>query len=346
VRARYVVIPALLIVVLLAAAGGVYAFDSKREDRLADGLKVGGVGVGGMEVVAARTKLRKEVYEPLNRPVRVRYHHDRFVLTPEQARIAVDIDGSIDKAQAASREGNMVTRTWREVTGEKLAKDIDVKVDYSRQAVRSLVKRVSGEIDENPVDASVDLDSGKVDPKPSRNGLLVRSAVLRRDLQRELLDDGEHRMVHVRTRTLRPKVTMADLRKKYPAVIVVNRSAFQLTLYKRLKPAQSYGIAVGQVGLETPAGLYHIQNKAVNPAWNVPNSPWAGSLAGQTIPGGAPNNPLKARWMGIADGAGIHGTSEEGSIGSAASHGCIRMRVPEVEALYDEVSVGAPVYIA
>jgi lipoprotein-anchoring transpeptidase ErfK/SrfK len=240
----------------------------------------------------------------------------------------------------------MVTRTWREVTGEKLAKDIDVKVDYSRQAVRSLVKRVSGEIDENPVDASVDLDSGKVDPKPSRNGLLVRSAVLRRDLQRELLDDGEHRMVHVRTRTLRPKVTMADLRKKYPAVIVVNRSAFQLTLYKRLKPAQSYGIAVGQVGLETPAGLYHIQNKAVNPAWNVPNSPWAGSLAGQTIPGGAPNNPLKARWMGIADGAGIHGTSEEGSIGSAASHGCIRMRVPEVEALYDEVSVGAPVYIA
>jgi lipoprotein-anchoring transpeptidase ErfK/SrfK len=170
--------------------------------------------------------------------------------------------------------------------------------------------------------------------------------VLRRDLQRELLDDGEHRMVRVRTRTVKPEVTMADLRDKYPSVIVIQRGAFKLTLYKDLKPAQTYGIAVGQVGLETPAGLYHIQNKAVNPAWNVPNSAWAGSMAGQVIPGGAPNNPLKARWMGIADGAGIHGTADEGSIGSAASHGCIRMRVPEVEALYDEVPVGAPVYIA
>jgi lipoprotein-anchoring transpeptidase ErfK/SrfK len=78
----------------------------------------------------------------------------------------------------------------------------------------------------------------------------------------------------------------------------------------------------------------------------VPNSPWAGSLAGQVIPGGAPNNPLKARWLGIYNGAGIHGTSDVGSLGSAASHGCIRMAVPDVMKVYDEVPVGAPVYIA
>ena len=105
-------------------------------------------------------------------------------------------------------------------------------------------------------------------------------------------------------------------------------------------------VGVHDVGLETPAGLYHIQNKAVNPAWNVPNSAWAGSLAGTTVPGGAPDNPLKARWMGIFDGAGIHGTDATGSIGSAASHGCIRMRIPDVIELYDQVPVGAPVYIA
>jgi lipoprotein-anchoring transpeptidase ErfK/SrfK len=346
VRARYIVIPGVLIAALLVLAGGVYAYDSQREARIADGVKIGDVDVGGMEVEAARAKLRKEVYEPLNRPVRVRYHGERFVLSPKQAQIAVDIDGSIDDALDKSREGNALTRTWREVAGEKVAANIDVKVDYSRQAVRSLVKRVSTTIDKEPVDASVDLESGKVDPAPSKPGRAVRSAVLRRDLQHELLDDGEQRMVRVRTRTVKPKVTTADLRRKYPAVIVIQRSAFKLTLYKDLKPSKTYGIAVGQVGLETPAGLYSIQNKAVNPAWNVPNSAWAGSLAGQVIPGGAPNNPLKSRWMGIADGAGIHGTAEEGSIGSAASHGCIRMRVPEVEALYDEVPVGAPVYIA
>ena len=49
--------------------------------------------------------------------------------------------------------------------------------------------------------------------------------------------------------------------------------------------------------------------------------------------------------MGITDGAGIHGTSEVSSLGTAASHGCVRMDVPDVEALYDQVPVGTPIYI-
>jgi lipoprotein-anchoring transpeptidase ErfK/SrfK len=105
-------------------------------------------------------------------------------------------------------------------------------------------------------------------------------------------------------------------------------------------------VAIGQVGFDTPAGLYHIQNKAVNPAWSVPNSGWAGDLAGTVVPGGVPENPLKARWLGIFDGAGIHGTDAVGSIGTAASHGCVRMLIPDVIELYDQVPVGAPIYIA
>ena len=49
--------------------------------------------------------------------------------------------------------------------------------------------------------------------------------------------------------------------------------------------------------------------------------------------------------MGIFDGAGIHGTDEPSSLGSAASHGCVRMAIPDVIELYDQVSVGTPVYI-
>jgi lipoprotein-anchoring transpeptidase ErfK/SrfK len=64
------------------------------------------------------------------------------------------------------------------------------------------------------------------------------------------------------------------------------------------------------------------------------------------IPPDDPGNPIKARWMGIYDGAGIHGTDALGSLGSAASHGCIRMAIPDVEALYDQVEVGTPVYIS
>ncbi len=83
----------------------------------------------------------------------------------------------------------------------------------------------------------------------------------------------------------------------------------------------------------------------MDPVWNVPDSDWAGSLAGQIIPPG-PENPLKARWMGIYNGAGFHGTADVGSLGSAASHGCVRMSVPDVIDLYDRVEVGTPVYIA
>jgi lipoprotein-anchoring transpeptidase ErfK/SrfK len=104
-------------------------------------------------------------------------------------------------------------------------------------------------------------------------------------------------------------------------------------------------VAVGKQGLETPAGLYHIQNKGVNVPWNVPNSSWAGSLAGTTVPGGAPDNPLKARWLGVFDGAGIHGTDQVGSLGTAASHGCVRMAIPDVVELYPQVPVQAPMYI-
>ena len=181
----------------------------------------------------------------------------------------------------------------------------------------------------------------------ARPGSRCTANRLRRDVERELLDSSDRR---ARPRPHRGRAarrsTTEDLAAKYPAVIIVDRGAFQLTLYKNLKPAKTYGIAVGQVGLETPAGLYHVQNKAVNPAWTcrTPTGPAPGR--GKVIPGGTPENPLKARWLGIYDGAGIHGTDAEGSIGTAASHGCIRMRIPEVIELYDQVPVGAPVYIA
>ena len=82
----------------------------------------------------------------------------------------------------------------------------------------------------------------------------------------------------------------------------------------------------------------------MNPSWHVPNSDWAGSLAGTVVPPG-PSNPIKARWMGIYDGAGIHGTDATSSIGTAASHGCIRMTVPDVIDLYPRVPIGTPVLI-
>ncbi len=347
VKTRYIVIGALLVFVLLAAAGAVYAYDNGRSQRIAEGVSIDGIPVGGMKVVDARAKLRSGVLEPLSRPVVATYEDREFTLTPKAASVGVDIEGSVNAALDASRSGNLFQRTWRDVTGGKVKRDVPLRVTYSHAAIDKVVARVSRKLNEPARDATVgNLEKGQISPTTSKDGLRVRNVTLSRALEKELLDRSGRTPVPVRTKVVTPKVTTKKLAAEYPAIILVNRGAFKLTLYKNLKLEKTYGIAVGQVGLETPAGLYHVQNKAVNPAWHVPNSAWAGDLAGQTIPAGDPGNPIKARWMGIFDGAGIHGTSETGSIGSAASHGCIRMLIPDVEELYDQVPVGAPVYIA
>jgi lipoprotein-anchoring transpeptidase ErfK/SrfK len=192
----------------------------------------------------------------------------------------------------------------------------------------------------------VDFDEAGLHLVEARDGVKINWTDLRAKIETAIEDPSASHRLTPRTKYAKAKVRLSDLAAKYPTLLVVSRERFKLTLYKNLKKVKTYGIAVGRIGLETPAGLYRIQNKAINPAWHVPNSKWAGKLRGKVIPGGAPNNPLKARWLGIYDGVGIHGTGDPGSIGSNASHGCIRMRVPEVEELYDEVPVGTQIYIS
>ncbi len=141
-----------------------------------------------------------------------------------------------------------------------------------------------------------------------------------------------------------PEVTTDQLAAKYPTYVTIDRANYELILWKNLKKKKTYSIAVGQAGLETPTGLYTVNDKQVDPTWHVPTSDWAGDLAGQSIPPG-PSNPLKARWIGIYDGAGVHGTDDVSSLGTSASHGCVRMAVPDVIELFDKVPLGTPLYV-
>jgi lipoprotein-anchoring transpeptidase ErfK/SrfK len=179
---------------------------------------------------------------------------------------------------------------------------------------------------------------------PERIGLAVKRPQLQQRLTRALLRTDGPRDIAIPTRPVHPRWTVANLGARYGTYLLVSRETFTLRLYKRLKLVKTYGIAVGMQGLDTPAGLYDINDKQINPSWHVPNSAWAGSLAGRIIPPG-PDDPIKARWMGFYNGAGIHGTSEDWSIGHAASHGCIRMHIWDVEDLYPRVPLGTPIYV-
>lgn len=125
--------------------------------------------------------------------------------------------------------------------------------------------------------------------------------------------------------------------------IVVDLGDLHIYLYRDGKLVRSYPIAAGQPAYPTPTGTYAVVNMQMDPTWLPPNSDWAKDAV--PIPPG-PDNPLGTRWIGTsAPGIGIHGTPDDASIGSYASHGCIRMHIPDVEDLYARVVVGMPVII-
>jgi lipoprotein-anchoring transpeptidase ErfK/SrfK len=344
-RNRTFIVVAGFLVVLLVGAAGVYLYDASQSDDIADGVKVGGVNVGGLTKSQAREKLQRELVTPLSQPVKVRgIGGHSFTLTAKRANVTVDLDASVQEAVDRSRQGSVISRAWRAVTGGTVNADLPPKVDYSASAVSRLVRRVRKTINHAPQNATVQPGADGLKKVPAHNGLYVRAVKLRSELQHMLTVPSGDRTITAEVRKVPPKVTVKELTKKFPEYIIINRGGFTLSYYHNLKLDKSYPIAVGQQGLETPAGLYNIQDKQVNPSWHVPNSAWAGDLAGQVIPPG-PQDPIKARWMGIDGGAGIHGTEDTGSLGSAASHGCIRMAIPDVIDLYDRVEVGTPVYI-
>ena len=124
---------------------------------------------------------------------------------------------------------------------------------------------------------------------------------------------------------------------------MILRGSNRLLYFDNAKFVRWFGVATGQASFPTPLGDYEIVNLQRNPWWYPPPSDWAADS--DPVPPG-PGNPLGTRWMGIsAPYVGIHGTPDAASIGYSASHGCIRMRIPDAEWLFRHVEIGTPVFI-
>jgi lipoprotein-anchoring transpeptidase ErfK/SrfK len=345
VKRRILIIGA--VIVLLALAGGasaLYAYDSSRSDVIAHGVTAGGVDVGGLSASAARDILDRSLSPKVGKPVVVEWKAKRWTLTARAAGVHVNVNRMLNEALAISRRGSFFHRAIRDLRGEKVRAQIPPRVAFSPQRVDAFVDGLAKQIDTKPVDATINPNGDALNVTGSKNGLAVQKRFLKYRILRQLRNPASLHVALVPTRTLRPHVSMERLAYKYSTYITIDRAAFTLRLWKNLKLARTYRIAVGRQGLETPAGEYEIDDKQVNPSWHVPNSAWAGDLAGRVIPPG-PDDPIKARWMGFYNGAGIHGTEEVSSIGTAASHGCIRMTIPDVEALYELVPLHTPIYV-
>ncbi len=333
---------AVLIIAVLAV-GGAFAYDAAKKDQISPGVQIAGIDVGGNSADEARSLIRRSVVAPLMRPVKVEFEGQTYDMTPRDLDMKADVDAMVDEALDASREGGLPTRLVRYATDSAVHKDLPPRISYSQDELDDEVQRIADEINRDPVDATITPGPDSVTPTKGEDGVEVDEEKLHDDLE-AALQQGYDRDVEPDVTRVPPEVTTKELAAEYPTYVTIDRGNFVLTLWKNLKVKKRYGIAVGQAGLETPEGEYEINDKQVNPTWHVPNSDWAGDLAGQSIPPG-PGNPLVARWMGFYNGAGIHGTDQPDSIGTAASHGCVRMRVDEVIELYDMVPEGTPIYI-
>jgi lipoprotein-anchoring transpeptidase ErfK/SrfK len=329
--------------IFIALAVAAYAIDRANSGKIADGIRIGGVNVGGMSSDQAKSQLHAKLVKPLDKPVTVTYAGTKYILSPDQLQVRADINGMVNAALRASHQGSFPTRVWRYTTGGEVNREITPHITYSSNALDDFVKKVAADVNSPATDATVSPAPDSLNAVPGKDGVSLVSDKLTSEL-RAAIESPHDRTLTAPVQEVKPQVTTDQLAQKYPTYLTIDRGNFQLRLWKNLKLVHTYTIAVGQQGLETPAGTYTIDDKQVNPSWHVPDSAWAGSLAGQVIPPG-PADPIKARWMGFFNGAGIHGTDEVSSLGTAASHGCVRMSIPDVIALYPQVPLGTPIYI-
>jgi lipoprotein-anchoring transpeptidase ErfK/SrfK len=293
------------------------------------GMSAAGVDLSGLTVPEATAKLDAELGPRLVPDLLIGVAGRPWVLKMADAKLKLDSSRTAKRALYAQAGLTQVPPA----------------ISHSHAAVAAFVADIAKRVGKPARDAKIKITLRHIYRQRSRPGRGLDVAVAANAIDAAIDDPAAPRVLHQPLTRVRAKVNANDLARVYNTVITIDQAHFKLRLFKGLKFRKSYGVAVGQPAYPTPNGRFAIQSKQVNPTWSVPNSPWAGELQGTTVEGGSAANPLKARWMGIANGVGIHGTGEDYSIGSRASHGCIRMHVADVIDLFKRVPVGTPVLI-
>lgn len=288
------------------------------------GVAIAGVPVGGLTGDQALTKLRG-------------------VFT---ASIVVNVDGKQTFTYTVDRWGQkaLVKAAVRTAVAARKAKAIPVAVTFSGSSVLKEVATISSSATVETREPTWAFGGGEGRVVPGRDGLIVPTSALKRAIV-QAIRIPLHR---VRPIAIGRKHSRAASPGTIGPAIVIRRAANALTLWtvtKKGKPVarKVFGVATGQSSYPTPSGLFHIYSKQRNPWWYPPKgSPWVTDPT--PVPPG-PGNPLGTRWMEFAPAVGIHGTPDAASIGYSASHGCVRMHIPDAEWLFDHVSIGTPVRV-
>jgi lipoprotein-anchoring transpeptidase ErfK/SrfK len=300
---------------------GVAAPDAARKPVVIEpGVTVGGVRVGGMMSEGARTR----VEAAFGRPLRLAFRDKQWRISPRYLGASAGIDQAVSEALRAAPRAR-----------------VPLKVSAAQPRIRRYVARLDRLFSRDAVDTEVlGVVRGRPKFREPRTGLAVERKGMARAITRALRTTNRRTALELIVSSVEPKVTPAN----FGSVVIIFRGSNKLALFDGPSLVRTFRVATGSSQYPTPLGKYSIATKQFNPWWiPPPDSDWAQGK--KPIPPG-PGNPLGTRWMGTtAPLVGIHGTPDAASIGYSASHGCIRMRVPEAEQLFSQVSVGTPVLI-
>ncbi len=339
---RWLIVLGIVVVILALIAGGTayaaYRYDQGNLHRIMPGVRVMGIDVGGMTKEEATRAVREEVDAELAKKLTIQAANEEWETSSAELNTKADVGIAVDKALAVQDQYSWTSRVYHRLFDSPVVADFDVGFRLDKSVIDSFVGKVGGAVGEAPVNGGLRLEGSRlvyVKSKPGRE--LVQAAALVK-VREALRDDS--RMVKLPVKKVAPETAGDDQQ-----TIVIRLGQNKLYLYRGKKIVKTYPVATGAPGFPTPAGSFQIVEMRKNPTWVNPDPNGWGSTMPAEIPPG-PGNPLGTRAMNLnAPGIRIHGTYDLASLGTAASHGCIRMSIKDVEELFEIVSVGTPVLI-
>src|SRR4029453_15896490 len=335
---RIAVVVGLAVVLLATMSVAATARVSASSGRILAGVTVAGVDVGGLTRAEAVAAVKATTEPKLRRSVLVAGADKHWRGTPARLGHGAAVEQAVDQALTGP-ELSWYADFWHRLTNEPVTHPVDVALAENNAKVARFVRGLAPTLAVAPTDASIKLVDGRVVRQKAKEGRVLDVKASTRRLAKALRGDaGKVKLV---IRPVAPKVTADKLGK----TIAINLSTNRLTFYDGLKVHKVYPVATGQPSFPTPQGTWEVVNKQMNPTWTNPAPDGWGADMPASIPPG-PGNPLGTRAMALnASGLLIHGTYASYSVGTYASHGCIRMLLSDVEALYPQVPPGTPVLI-
>jgi len=327
------------VVLVGGVAYGAYRYDVAASDRVLPGVEVAGVDLGGMTRAEATEALTDAADRQLARDIEVAAADETWYVSPEQLGTTTDIGAKVDAALAVNEEFSWPARLFRRLFNRPVGRSMELEYTSQDSQIDRFVEVVARAVNVSPVNAAVTFDGGKIRLTRPKAGQALRPAPSREALI-EAIGNGDD-VAEFAVRTMKPRITAKELGH----TIVVRLSQNKLYLFKGLRLRKTYPVATGSPGFPTPQGEWTVVDKVANPTWTNPAPDGWGADLPRFIPAG-PGNPLGTRALYLnAPGIRIHGTYSTGSIGTYASHGCIRMFIPDVEELFEIVEVGTPVLV-